>query len=148
MAEVRKGSSLWITIGLGLYACICLVLFIWMRFPYDSLKYRVEDALSGVLGIPVTLGHIEPSLLGGFRIHGVDIKGDRLASRLTVSPRPWEIFRSSLGFGYHADLVTGKIKGRMRLPFRKSRRPMELTLDMANVDLKSFSRVFLYKLTI
>lgn len=141
MADVRKASRLWTPIGLGLYACVCLVLFMWMRFPYDSLKYRAENALSGVFGAPVTLGHIEPSLLRGYKIQGVAIGGDQVATRLIITPRPWEIFRRSLGFGYHADLVTGAAEGRMRLPFRKSSRPLELTLDMANVDLKGFSKI-------
>lgn len=142
MADVRKVSSLWIKIGLGLYACICLVLFIWMRFPYDSLKYRIEDAMTGVLGGPVVLGHIEPSLLWGFRIDGLQIKGNQVASKLTISPKPWEILRGSLGFGYHAVLAAGEVDGKMRLPFKKSKRPMELTLDMANVDLNGMSKIF------
>jgi len=142
MADVRSRSSLWIKIGLGLYACICLVLFIWMRFSYDSLKYRVEDALSGVLGAPVVLGHIQPNLLWGFKVEGIEIKGTQVARKLTITPRPWEIFRNSLGFGFHADLTTGTTEGRMRFPFKKSKRPMEITIDMANVDLAGLSALF------
>lgn len=142
MADVRKGSRLWITIGLGLYAGICLMLFIWMRFPYDSLKYRLEDALSGFFRAPVILGHIEPSLFRGFRIEGVEVGGTQVARMLTVSPKPWQILRGSLGFGYHADLVAGTVEGLMSLPYRKRSRPMELTLDMAAVDLNGLSRFF------
>ncbi|MCU0576823.1 MAG: type II secretion system protein GspN [Desulfobacterota bacterium] len=142
MADVRARSGLWIKAGLGLYAFVCIVLFIWMRFPYDSLKYRIEDALTGVLGAPVALGHIEPSLLWGFRVDSIEIRGNQVAKKLSISPRPWEMFRSSLGFGFHADLVSGTTEGLMRLPFRKSKRPMEITLDLANVDLNGLSKVF------
>lgn len=141
MADVRRGSSLWIRIGLGLYACVCLVFFVWMRFPYDSLKFRIEDALTRVLGAPAVLGHIEPTLLGGFRINGIEIKGSRVTGEVTVNPLPWEVLRGSLGFTYHAVLVAGTADGRMRLPFRKSKRPMELTIDMENVDLNGMSPI-------
>lgn len=141
MADVRRGSSLWIRVGLGVYACVCLVLFIWMRFPYDSVKLRIEDALTRVLGAPVVLGHIEPTLLAGFRINGIEIKGSRIAGEVTVNPRPWEVFRGGLGFTYHAVLAAGTADGRMRLPFRKSKRPMELTIDMENVDLSGMSTI-------
>ncbi|HOS96141.1 MAG TPA: type II secretion system protein GspN [Deltaproteobacteria bacterium] len=139
MADARRRAGLWTNIGLGLYACVCLIVFLWVRFPYDSLKFRIEDALTRGVRAPVSLGHIRPNLLWGFRVDGVEVKGARVAERLTISPRPWDLVRGRLGFGFHADMGSGKTDGRMRIPFKQSREPMELSMDMAQVDLAAFS---------
>ena len=135
-------------IGLGVYAFICLVLFIWMRFSYDSLKYKVEDTLTDVIGSQVILGHIHPNMLWGFTIDGLEIKGVPVAKRVTITPRPWDIFWGGLGFGFHVDFVSGMTDGHIRLPYGKSKRPMNITLDMMNVDLSRFSKVFPPDLTL
>ena len=142
MANAAARYRLLIKIGLGVYAFICLVLFIWIRFPYDSLKYKVEDTLTDVIGSQVMLGHIHPNLLWGFTIDGLEIKGVPVAKKVTITPRPWDIFWGGLGFGFHVDFVSGMTDGHIRLPFKKSKRPMNITLDMTNVDLSGFSKVF------
>ena len=147
MADAAARYRLLIKIGLGLYAALCLIVFIWMRFSYDSIKYKVEDALTNVIGNQVTLGHIKPRLLWGFAIDSLEIKGVPVAKRLTISPKPWDIFRGSLGFGFHADLVSGMTDGHMMLPFRKDKTPMNMTVNMTNVDLSGFSKLFPPSLT-
>jgi type II secretion system protein N len=147
MADAGARYRIFMKIGLGLYAAFCLVVFIWLRFSYDSIKYKVEDALTNVMGNQVTLGHISPNLLWGFTIDSMEIKGIPIAKRLTISPKPWDIFRGSLGFGFHADLVPGTTDGHMMLPFRKDKTPMNITVNMTNVDLSGFSRVFPPNLT-
>ncbi|HVN72361.1 MAG TPA: type II secretion system protein GspN [Desulfomonilia bacterium] len=131
-----------VRIALGLYAFVCLVVFIWMRFSYDSLKYKIEDVLGNALGGQVTLGHIHPNLLWGFTVDGMQIKGAQVAKKLTISPRPWDFFRGSLGFAFHADLVSGTTEGHMSLPFQKDKKPVSFILDMASVDLSTLSKVF------
>jgi type II secretion system protein N len=147
MADAAARYRIPIKIGLGLYAALCLVIFIWIRFSYDSIKYKVEDALTNVMGNQVTLGHIKPNLLWGFTIDSMEIKGVPVAKQVTISPKPWDIFRGSLGFGFHADLVAGTTDGHMMLPFRKDKTPMNITVDMTNVDLSGLSKVFPPNLT-
>ena len=81
------------------------------------------------------MGHISPNLLWGFTIDSMEIKGIPIAKRLTISPKPWDIFRGRLGFGFHADLVPGTTDGHMMLPFRKDKTPMNITVNMTNVDI-------------
>ncbi len=147
MVDAGPRYRILIKIGLGLYAALCLVVFIWIRFSYDSIKYKVEDALTNVIGNQVTLGHIKPNLLWGFTVERMEIKGVPVAKRLTISPKPWDIFRGSLGFGFHADLVSGMTDGHMMLPIRKDKSPMNLTVNMTNVDLAALSKVFPPNLT-
>jgi type II secretion system protein N len=147
MVDAGPRYRILIKIGLGLYAALCLVVFIWIRFSYDSIKYKVEDALTNVIGNQVTLGHIKPNLLWGFTVERMEIKGVPVAKRLTISPKPWDIFRGSLGFGFHADLVSGMTDGHMMLPFRKDKSPMNITVNMTNVDLAAISKVFPPNLT-
>jgi len=147
MVDAGPRYRILIKIGLGLYAALCLVVFIWIRFSYDSIKYKVEDALTNVIGNQVTLGHIKPNLLWGFTVERMEIKGVPVAKRLTISPKPWDIFRGSLGFGFHADLVSGMTDGHMMLPFRKDKSPMNITVNMTNVDLAALSKVFPPNLT-
>ena len=142
MANAAARYRLLIKIGLGAYAFVCLVFFIWMRFSYDSIKYRMEDTLTDVIGSQVILGHIHPNVLWGFTIDGLEIKGVPVAKRVTITPRPWDIFWGGLGFGFHVDFVSGVTDGHIRLPFKKSKRPMNITLNMMNVDLSGFSKVF------
>jgi type II secretion system protein N len=147
MADAGPRYRILIKIGLGLYAALCLVVFIWIRFSYDSIKYKVEDALTNVIGNQVTLGHIKPNLLWGFTIDSLEIKGVPVAKQVIISPKPWDIFRGSLGFGFHADLVSGMTDGHMMLPFRKDKSPMNITVNMTNVDLSGLSKVFPPSLT-
>jgi type II secretion system protein N len=147
MADAAARYRILIKIGLCLYAFVCLVVFIWVRFPYDSVKYKLENVLTNVIGAQVTLGHIKPNLLWGFSADNMEIKGVPVARQITISPKPWDIFRGSLGFGFHADLLSGMTDGHMMLPFRKSKSPMDITVNMTNVDLSGLSKVFPPSLT-
>lgn len=142
MVDAASRNRMLTRAALGLYTFVCLLVFIWIRFSYDSVKYKLEDALTRVMGGQVILGHISPSLLGGFNIDGMDIKGVKVAKKVSVSPKPWDVFRGSLGFGFHAELVSGMTEGHMMFPFRKEKSPMNMTIDMSNVDLSGFSKVF------
>jgi type II secretion system protein N len=99
------------------------------------------------MGGQVMLGHVRPNLLGGFTIEGMEIKGTRVARKLAVSPKPWDVFRGSLGFGFHAELVSGMTDGHMMFPFRKEKTPMNVTVNMTDVDLAGFSGIFPPRMT-
>jgi type II secretion system protein N len=142
MARVSLRPNIPFKLLLGLYALLCLVFFTWIRFPCDALRPRMENALSSALGIPVGLGHVVPSLTGGLVVKGVEIHGTPIAKKLRITPRPWEALRGVIGLGYHAEMLSGEVKGGVDLPTKMSSRPMDVSVEMAEVDLGKLAAVF------
>jgi len=142
MVDAASRYRMLVRTGLGFYAIVCLALFVWLRFSFDSVKYKFEDSLTRILGSQVILGHISPTILGGLSIDGMEISGEKVVKKLSVSPKPWNVFRGSMGIGFHAELAGGNTDGRIIFPFRKSKTPMNITINMSNVDLAGFSKVF------
>lgn len=143
MAETSAKHPLWLKIGFVLYALICLIVFVYVLFPYDVIKERVEESLTLAMGSEVTLGHIRPSLLWGFTIDGLNVKGVRIARELTISPRPLSLFTGTLGLGFNAAMASsGGGEGFLRMPFKKSKKPMEVSLAVTNMDMSSLATLF------
>ncbi|HPS94433.1 MAG TPA: type II secretion system protein GspN [Deltaproteobacteria bacterium] len=143
MARTRADHPLWLKIGFGLYACLCLVLFVYQRFPYDRLKASVEEDLTRAIGAQVTLGHIRPGILWGFIVEGLDVKGTRVARELSVSPNLLSLLTGRLGLSFSAAMTsTGGGEGYARLPFETSKKPMVVSLSVTNMDMSSLAVLF------
>jgi len=143
MARTRADHPLWLKIGFGLYACLCLVLFVYQRFPYDRLKASVEEDLTRAIGAPVSLGHIRPGILWGFIVEGLDVKGTRVARELSVFPNPVSLLSGRLGLSFSAAMAsTGEGEGYARLPSATSRKPLEVSLSVTNMDMSSLAVLF------
>ncbi len=142
MARLQARPDLPLWVGFGVYTLACFLLFTWIRFPYDALRPRMENALARNLGLEVSLGHVRPSLTGGLVVEGVRMHENPVAKKVSISPRPWEAFRGVVGLGFRAELASGSLEGRARIPYRKGSRPLDVVLDMREMDLAAFGEVF------
>ncbi len=70
MADEKKFSPRMAKAGLGLYLFFCLVLFVLVRFPYDTFRGRLEETMSSLIGRPVALGTSAPACPSGSRWRG------------------------------------------------------------------------------
>jgi len=141
MVRSRAGKNISVIL-LGLYGLVCLAVFTWVRFPYDALGTRIENGLGAFLGVPVRLGHIRPTWTGGFSVQGVELQGNLIVKTLRLTPYPWEALRGVVGLGYRAEMPAGSLEGRVALPTRMSSRPMDISLELNEVDLSGISAVF------
>jgi type II secretion system protein N len=143
MAEKRAIHPIWLKVVFVLYTLVCTIVFVYALFPYDVLKGRIEESLTQALGSDVTLGHIRPSFLWGFTVDGFDVKGVRVAKELTISPRPLYLFTGTLGLGFNAAMASsGGGEGYLRMPFKKSKKPVEISLSLTNMDMSSLATLF------
>lgn len=142
MARFQVDSNKAVVAGLIAYALLCLVVFTWLRFPYDALRPRMEKAIASSSGINIVLGHIRPSLTGGFVVDGVKVKDAVVIRRLGISPYPWEALMGVWGVGFSADLPSGFMKGKARIPFRKGHRPLEIDLEVKDMNLDGVAGAF------
>jgi hypothetical protein len=86
MAEGRQGFSLLGKTGLAAYGIFCLVLFVFIRFPYDTFKGRMEQSLGSAINQQVSLGHIRPGFPLGLRVDSLAINKQELTTDFFVNP--------------------------------------------------------------
>jgi type II secretion system protein N len=143
MADAHAKHPLWLKIGFGLSAFVLLLLFTHVLFPYDMIKARVEEGLSQNLGSDVSLGHIKPGFLWGFTVDGLDIKGVKIADKVKISPRLFDLMTGTLGFSFKVYFISSGLgEGYVSLPPQKSKRPLEMSLSLVNVNMSGLSFFF------
>lgn len=129
--------------GFGLLAFFLLVLFIYVRFPYDMLKSKIEDTLSGGLDSEIVLGNITPGLLGGFVVDGMKVNGASVAEKIRFSPSLFDLVTGTMGFRYKIKFpANGQGEGYVKMPPLKSKRLMEMYLNLENVNMGNLSTFF------
>lgn len=140
MDKAKRGYSFSARVGFTLYVLVCLVVFIYMRFPYDMLKDRLEQALSMALTADVSVGHMSAHLPLGLAADGLDINGVPVATRLTFRPELTPLLSGRLGVDVSARLVSGSLDGSVQTPLSDIGGSVELIVDADSVDPSSFSK--------
>jgi len=143
MVEHKDDHPFLFKVGFGLLAFSLLIIFIYVRFPYDMLKSKMEDSLSEGFGSEITLGDVSPGLLGGFVVDGMKVNGISIADKVKFSPRLFDLITGTLGFSYKANFpANGRGVGYVRMPPLKSKRLMEMYLNLENVNMSGLSMFF------
>jgi type II secretion system protein N len=139
--RTKKGYSFWAKVGFVLYVIICLIIFIYMQFPYDTLKTRLEQTLSTALGKEVTLGHIHSQIPFGFAAQGLDINAVPVATNLIFHPHLTSLLSGTFGVDLSAQLISGSVKGFVKTPMKSAGNSVEIFLDADNVDSAAFTKL-------
>jgi type II secretion system protein N len=143
MVEHKDDHPFLFKVGFGLLAFSLLIIFIYVRFPYDMLKSKMEETLSQNLGSEITLGNIYPGLLGGFVVDGLKVNGVSVADKVRFSPRLFDLITGTMGFSYKVSFPSsGRGEGFMRMPPLKSKRLMEMYLNLDNVNMSGLAMFF------
>jgi len=141
MARGKQGYSFWVKAGFVLYAMAILIVFIYIQFPYDALKDRLEQTLSSTFGSEVALGHMHAHLPLGLAADGLDINAVPVATRVIFYPQFTRLFFGRFGVDITAQLLTGEIDGFVTTPVRRVGKTVEIVLDAQGVDSASFSKL-------
>lgn len=125
-----------------LYAVLCVLLFIYLRFPYYLLKPKIEAALSAVAHKEVTLGAITPRLPWGVTVQDMRIGGATLAPQLTVRPSLFSLLTGKMGFSFTIHQDKGGLRGKIKTSLRHPGDPLDITLKMKQFDVAPLQKVF------
>ncbi len=142
MAEVKRGSSFREKAAVAAWGMVCLILFIYIRFPYDTFRGRLEQSIGQALNQPVTLGHIHSRFPLGVKVDGVSIKGVPFSKELDLSPRIFSLLTGKMGMSVKAVLPTGSISYSFESPMGKSARSVQTSVKMDNFDSSLLKTLF------
>lgn len=124
-----------------IYAVLCVLLFLYLRFPYDLLRPKIEEALSAVVHKEITLGAITPRLPWGVTVEDMRIGGATFAPRLTVRPSLLSLLTGKIGFSFTVQQDQGRLKGKIKTSLRHPGDPLAITLKMKQFDLAPLQKM-------
>ena len=142
MADEKKFSPRMAKAGFGLYLLFCLVLFVLVRFPYDTFRGRLEETMSSLIGRPVALGHISSSLPFGLKVEGVSIGENPFAKELKIRPGLISLLTGSLDLDMEAFFPSGSLSGRVRTPLGTMGESLIVSARMDGLDSQAFQSLF------
>jgi type II secretion system protein N len=125
-----------------LYLLFCLVLFVLVRFPYDTFRGRLEGAMSSLAGRPVALGHISSSLPFGLKIEGVSIDENPFARELKIRPGLISLLSGRLDLNMAALFPSGSLAGSVRTPLDAAFESLRVSARMDDLDSQVFQSLF------
>ncbi len=142
MADGKRVSPRLAKAGIALYLLFCLVLFVLVRFPYDTFRGRLEGTMSSLIGRPVALGHISSSLPFGLKVEGVSIGENPFARELRIRPGLFSLLSGSLDLDMEALFPSGSLSGSVCTPFDAAGESLSVSARMDNLDSQAFQPLF------
>jgi len=132
--------SFWTKTLFILYAILCLILFVYVRFPYYVLKPKLETAIGNALSTDISMGKVQPKLPFGMTVEGLKLNNEIIARKLTLSPSLFSLITGSLGLSFHIDQERGDLKGKIKTSFKHPGNPLDVSLTMKEFDAGSFRK--------
>ncbi|MGI6387815.1 MAG: type II secretion system protein GspN [Desulfomonilia bacterium] len=142
MADEKTFSPRLAKAGIGLYLLFCLMLFILVRFPYDTFRGRLEETMSSLVGRPVTLGYISSSLPFGLKVEEMSIDENPFAKELKIRPGLISLLSGSLDLSVEAFFPSGSLSGSVRTPLDAMGESLSVTARMDNLDSQALQHLF------
>lgn len=119
---------------LSVWIVFCLLLFSFLRFPYDSLKGRIE-ALASQSGHQLRVTHISAALPLGLRLEGLSLGGAPLDGQVILAPRLLPLLRGRVGLTIKAQQADGRLDTQLTAPLRRRPgAPIRLAITADNFD--------------
>jgi len=142
MADVRRGVPLLEKVGIAAFCIVCLILFISIRFPYDTFRGTLEGSLSKALDQPVTLGHIHARFPFGCTVDGMSVGRNPYAKELIIYPHLLSLLTGSFGLDIQAVFPSGSIVCSFDKPFGIAKKPVKTSFKMKNFDTSLIHTLF------
>lgn len=125
---------------------LLVVYFVYLRFPYDRVRPRLEEELANLGGLQLSFGSLGPDGRGGLRLGDVTLRpgsATGLASgaaagptyhleRLDARPHLLSLLRGRAGARIHAEGYDGSLSGTVS---RASETELRIDLDVDDVEL-------------
>jgi type II secretion system protein N len=134
MAEVKRGTPLMEKAGIAAYGILCLLLFTYLRFPYENFRGYLEQAISAETSRPFTLGAIRSQFPLGIHVEGVSIEGNKYVNDLILRPHFFSFMTGRFGMDVKALFPSGSLDCSFDKPLGKSRSPVSAEIEMENFD--------------
>ncbi len=142
MAEVKRSSNLPEKIGVVVFFIVCLVLFTYLQFPYDTFRGRLENTLSQATGRTVTLGRVHSRLLFGFKVDGMSIDNVAWAKELILKPHLFSLMTGRIGMDAKALFPSGSLACSFDKPYGSTKRPVYAKIRLDNFDSSLIQPLF------
>ena len=135
--SILKKKALWFT----LYGIFITVVFLYLLFPSDIVRSRLEEAVSSS-GFILKMETLRPSLPLGLKLKNITINSDSSADiyfqgdLLDLQLNPLSFFQKHTYLGLSGKAYGGKFDGRVGLDsLSKMYPPKEGNLKLQNIDL-------------
>ncbi|MEA2101542.1 MAG: type II secretion system protein GspN [Thermodesulfobacteriota bacterium] len=136
-SEVRK-YPFWVRLCLVLFGFLCVALFCFIRFPYDTLKDRIEDVLSSSLGVELALGHLHPGFPMNIVADDVAINSIPVADFARFRPGISGLLQGRAVVFYNVIQDQSKAEGMVGLSPGDSAKPVHVLAHLEDVDVGAF----------
>ena len=139
--SIQKKNALWFT----LYGIFITVVFLYLFFPSDIVKSRLEEAVTSS-DIILKSGSLKPSLPLGVKLKDITISSASSGNSpfqgdlLDLQFNPLSIFQKNKSIGFSGRAYGGKFNGSLELAsFSNVYPPREGDLNLQNVDLSKYT---------
>lgn len=141
MAKGDGRYGAWAKTGFVLWAVLCLLTFVYLQFPFDVLKDRLEQSLSKSTGMQVSFEHLESRLPLGLEAQGVVVNDVAVARSVQLSPSVMRLFAGQLALGFEAGLGGGTVSGRVSTPASEAGESVEFEAHIEGIDAAQLSEL-------
>lgn len=142
MADGRRGVPFLEKVGVAAFCIVCLVVFISIRFPYDTFRGTLEGAFSKALNQPVTLGHVHARFPFGCTVDGMSVNRKPYAKELVIYPHLLSLLTGSMGMDVKAVFPTGSVACSFDKPFGIAQKSVRASFNMENFDTTLIHTLF------
>ncbi len=142
MADDRRGVPLLEKVGIAAFCVVCLILFVSIRFPYDTFRGKLEGSLSKALDQPVTLGSVHARFPFGCRVDGMSVGRKPYAKELIIYPHLLSPLAGCLGMDIKAVFPSGSIACSFDRPFGTAKKPVKASFEMKDFDTSLIHALF------
>ncbi len=143
MGNSEEKYSVWIKSGFVIYAIFCLLIFLYLRFPYDMISSRIESSFSEYIGVDISIDSLKPILPIGLYMGGVEVDKGLVFNKITLRPELLGLIRGRLNIGVKALSGQGKIDGFFKTPIRSFGETIAVGGNIDNIDISGFVKTFL-----
>ena len=120
---------------LTVWVACCILLFSFLRFPYDNLKGRIE-ALANQSGHPLRITHITAALPLNLMLEGLSLNGVQLNGKIILTPRLLPLLPGRMGLKVEALQPDGSLSAEMTAPLRpQPEAPLKVAATAENFDV-------------
>ncbi|MEA3222795.1 MAG: type II secretion system protein GspN [Thermodesulfobacteriota bacterium] len=143
MGVSEEKYSIWIKSGLVIYAIFCLLIFLYLRFPYDMISPKIESFLSEYIGVGISIDSLKPILPIGVSMGGVEIDKSLVFNKIVLRPELLGLIRGKLDISVNALSGQGKIDGFFKTSIRSLGETIAVGGNIDNIDISGFVKTFL-----
>jgi type II secretion system protein N len=134
---MKPATKIFLYIVFGL---VSLVIFLYLRFPSEMVKYALEDRIQKVdPKASLEIDRISPAIPPGLKLEPLSVRyADQPIIRLDflkITPSLFNMFSNTGRYSYRGDIGSGDLRGRFATEVKNDRIQSKITLNLNRVPL-------------